>query len=283
MTINTAIDESLFAFGLDGSKYWSSNGLADFKILAQAQNPTVRFLAFRAVISWGYIDSFFAYHWKETKRIYEYRKAFITGAPDDFYLPVGCCAYGVIYPGENAKRQAENLLKAVEDTGDVDWTHDRLVIDLELHHNQSPQRITETTNLYGETLKKETGRLPMLYTRYFWSRDHTIYDQLLDFDWWYAQYLRDIPGIRYRKEYPPPPKPTHPKGWKVHQNSKRGRPQPYGVIGKSVVDYDRWNGGKESVFEYFSFEKESAQPTMTVKERLDDHEKRIKLLEESCM
>lgn len=270
MTINKAIDETKHAFGLDGSRHWSSAGLAYFQKLAQARNPTVRFLAFRAVISWGYVDAFFAYHWAETAKIAEYRKTLVIGAPEDFYMPVGRCAYGVLYPGEDPKRQAYHLLKTVTDTGSVDWTHDRLVIDNELHHNQSRSRITYAVNTYGEILKAETGRLPFHYMRYFWLRDHTILADLLDFPDWYAQYLRAIPGIRYRKEYPCPPNPTIPgKVWGVHQSAERGDPRPFGVTGKQVIDYDRWNGGKEAVFKEFNLDDGGTSPVLTYQEKVD--------------
>ena len=267
------INESDYTFGLDGSRYWSSNGLADFKVLAQARNPTVRFLAFRASISWGYTDPFFGYHWKEAAKIADYRKALVYGAPEDFYLPVGRCAYGVIWPGEDGRRQAHNLLKSVEDQG-VDWNHDRLVIDLELHHNQTPRRITDSTNLYGKTLKEETGRWPFLYMRYYWTRDHTIVDELYPFPMWYAQYLTPIPGFRYRAEYPPPPNPIfEDRGWTVHQTAERGRPQPYGVTGKQVIDYDRWNGGYKEVLKFFGIgEPTTPPPQIGLTELIDMHE-----------
>ena len=93
MTVNTAIDETKHAFGLDGSKYWSSNGLANFKTLAQVTDPVVRFLAFRATISWGYIDSFFGYHWSEAKKVKQYRRPPTGFLPRGIvfrrYLPIG--------------------------------------------------------------------------------------------------------------------------------------------------------------------------------------------------
>jgi len=263
MTIN----ENDYAFGLDGSRYWSTNGLADFKICAQATNPIVRFVATRAVISWGYTDSFFAYHWAEIAKMAEYRKALVTGMPDDFYMPVGRMAYGVIYPGEDPKKQAYHLLKVVIDQG-ADWTHDRLVIDAELHHNQGRTRITQAINEYGNILKAETGKLPILYTRYYWLRDNTIINSLLPFDMWYAQYLRAIPGVRYRKEYPCPPNPIFEnRGWMIHQTAERGDPRPYGVTGKQVIDYDRWNGGWRAVADFFSF-GEPPSLELTDKEKL---------------
>jgi len=265
-----AIDETKFAFGLDGSRYWSSNGLADFKTLAQATNPTVRFLAFRAVISWGYVDAFFAYHWAEVAKITQYRETLVTGMPDDFYLPVGRLAYGVIYPGEDPKRQAYNFLKTVEDQPTTDWTHDRAVIDNELHHDQSPARITYAVNTYGEILLAETGRLPLHYMRYYWLRDHAIRADLLDFPDWYAQYLRAIPLVRYRKEYQPPPNPTfQDKEWTTHQGADRGDPRPYGVTGKQVVDYDRWNGGYKAVLKFHGYGDDPLPPVLTLKEKVD--------------
>ena len=263
------IDESIYAFGLDGSRYWSTNGLANFKTLAQARDPEVRFLAFRATISWGYIDPFFAYHWKEASKIADYRKALVPAAPADFYLPVGRCAYGVIYPGEDGRRQAYHQLKVVTDQG-ADWTHDRLVIDLELHHDQSPRRITDTTNLYGKILKEETGRWPLLYMRYYWTRDNVIANELYPFPLWYAQYLRAIPGIRYRAEYPPPPTPIfEDREWTVHQTAERGDPRPYGVTGKQVVDYDRWNGGWQEVAKFFAFDEQPNPPVLTLEEKVN--------------
>lgn len=272
------IDETKYAFGLDGSRYWSTNGLANFRTLAAARNPTVRFLAFRATISWGYVDSFFEYHWKESKKVLEYRRE-ILGMPDDFYLPVGRIAYGVIYPGEDPTRQAYHLLKTVEDQG-ADWTHDRLVLDNELHHNQSKSRITWAANTFGEVLRAETGRLPLHYMRHSWAVQHMNTNDLLDFPNWFAQYLYPIPFVKYRDEYQPPPTPIY-ADWTVHQTAERGDPRPYGVTGKDVIDYNRWNGGVHAVVKFFGHDNTpEPPPDSSLKGRIEDLEEDMKIVKE---
>jgi hypothetical protein len=64
-----------------------------------------------------------------------------------------------------------------------------------------------------------------------------------------------------------------------------GDPRPYGVTGKQVVDYDRWNGDYKSVLKYFSYD-EQAQPNPeppvgeTIEERVGVLERETKALDE---
>lgn len=83
--------------------------------------PKIDFFSHRTSISWAYKDPFFLVNWRAAKAY---------GKPR--------LAYHVLYPGEDPKRQADNFLEAVGG----DWLNGKAVLDLELDHAQSKDRIT---------------------------------------------------------------------------------------------------------------------------------------------
>jgi len=240
------INEQDYAFGLDTERYSSSPELGkwmDWKAVAMHTNPTVTFVVTRAGISWGYQDPLFAFNWKGIRDIDVWRLSEGIDLP-----PVGRGAYHVIYPGENPITQVDNFFRIV---GDADWEHDRLVIDLELHHNQTRRTITNCTKTFAYKCYERTGRYPLLYARSLWLNQYTYPEELTFMDLWLAQYRRATVG--YTPEYEPPPNPL-PNGfstWLVHQTADRGK--PIGSPVKKVMDYNRWNGGIEKVMRYFGF------------------------------
>jgi len=268
------INEKEFAFGLDTERYSSSPEAGkwmDWQVVALHQEPTVRFVAVRAGISWGYQDSVFAYNWKGVRDMDLFRLE----AGIETY-PVGRLAYHVIYPGENPITQVDNFFRIV---GDASWDHDRLVIDLELHHNQTRRTITDCTKQFAYKCFERTGRYPLLYTRSLWLNQYTYPGELSFMDLWLAQYRRATVG--YTPEYEPPPNPL-PNGfstWLVHQTADRGK--PIGSPVKKVMDYNRWNGGIEKVIKYFGWESyETPEPEPTTPEQPElSLEARLKALE----
>ena len=146
------IDHNKFAFGLDFARYISSNSLPEWKVMANYK-PYVRFCGIRKAISWGYQDPFFNYHWEQVKTLHQLR--------DEETLPVGRIAYHVLYPGENIQSQADNWFRDLQ----ANWDNDRLCIDAELDHNQSPSRITYAINTMGEICRSRTGTVSYTHLR----------------------------------------------------------------------------------------------------------------------
>ena len=224
-------DNMVNAFGVDLSRFnTSADGRqkVDFNQLA-AHQPRVSFIAMRAGISWAYQDPWFVYYFSEAARI---------GA---FRLP-----YHVLHPAESARAQMDHFLRIVgeEALGQV-----RLVLDVELDHQQPTERITDTLLSCLHILQARTGRLPIVYSRAGWVDAHLAVKDLPELDWWMAQYLWQRPYPLYTPEYPCPP--LLPKGvrtWLIHQTANRapaiGSPNFY-------MDYNRWHGDEAALRVYF--------------------------------
>jgi len=213
---------TLEALGIDVSRY---NGLVSWQV---AKDNLVVFAGIRASISWGYRDPFGLYNMAEC------RKAGI------FQLP-----YHVLYPGENAIRQADNYLAITED-----WTGAAPVLDLELDHNYSRITITTCAIAWCERVKQVTGKDPIVYSRAGWINEHTTTGAWRnEYDWWLADYL----GDRTQEQEEPPIKPTGVNTWLIHQTADKITAWPglNGPGGISTVDYNRWNGDAIAVGDYF--------------------------------
>ena len=219
------------AFGIDISKYNTSpdgKHKPDFDIIA-AHQPEVVFIAMRAGISWGYQDPWFAYYFQEATRINRIR-----------------LAYHVLYPGESASAQMDNFFRIL---GDVNFDRVPLVLDLELHHNQTVSRITRCTVEALRILRERTGRIPMIYSRAGWVDRYLKVADLPPVYWWLAQYRYARPYPLYTPEYESPP--MLPKGvttWTVHQTASRGA--SIGAKAMHYMDYNRWNGTKLDVYHF---------------------------------
>jgi hypothetical protein len=131
----------------------------------------------------------------------------------------------------------------------IDLETVRLVLDVELVHEQSRAMITNTLLSCLELLKTETGRFPIVYSRALWINEHVHVKDLPKVDWWLAQYYRRRAWPAYTPEYPCPP--LMPKGvdeWLIHQTAERA--PAIGGVGY-FMDYDRWNGSHDSLLAYF--------------------------------
>jgi len=225
------IDNEYHAFGIDLSRYNTSPDGSlkpDFQIIA-AHVPEVVFISMRAGISWGYQDPWFAYYFAEATRIKRVR------------LP-----YHVLYPGESASAQMDNFFRIL---GDIDFAHVPLVLDLELHHNQTVSRITQCTAESVKILTKRTGRIPFIYSRAGWVNQYLRVADLPPVYWWLAQYRYSLPYPLYTPEYPcPPTLPAGVKYWTIHQTASRGR--SIGARAMYYMDYNRWNGSKGNVLAF---------------------------------
>ncbi len=230
-----------YAFGIDLSRYSVSADLRhwpDFNLIAR-HSPKVDFVAMRAGISWGYRDPSFRRFYEESTRI-------------------GACVlpYHVLYPGEPALKQMNHFLHILEG---IDLDTIRLVLDVELDHQQTRRMISNTLLACLEILKSETGRYPIIYSRALWIDEHVYVKDLPEVDWWLAQYYHRRPWPDYTPEYPCPPR--MPKGverWLIHQTTERG--PAIGGVG-TYMDYDRWNGSQAELWAYFGREV-SLEPTL---------------------
>jgi len=219
------------AFGIDISKYNTSpdgQHKPDFDIIA-AHQPEVVFIAMRAGISWGYQDPWFSYYMKEVERIKRVRMA-----------------YHVLYPGQPAQAQMDNFFRIL---GDIPFDKVPLVLDLELHHNQTMSTITQCTADSLNIITRRTGRIPFIYSRAGWINQFVKVSALPPVHWWLAQYRYSWPYPLYTPEYQSPP--DLPKGvsrWTVHQSAMRGK--SIGAKAMYYMDYNRWNGTREDVLDF---------------------------------
>ena len=231
-------------FGIDISKYnHSTDGskMVDFDLM----NQTCKFVAFRAGISWGYIDPKFHESWPK------------------FHGPR--LAYHVIYPGENGENQADHFLNIVKPTG-----YDRLVLDAELSHGLNKEKITDTFITVLNYILDSTGRYPIMYSRADWVNNYLDVTRLPKLDWWLAHYLKRRPEPEYTPERPSPP--VLPRGinnWLIHQTGERGNGSAVGVV-SHYVDTNRWNGTQQSLLAYFGLEEELPPPINPPEEKLFD-------------
>ena len=222
---------SNLAFGIDLSRYNTSpdgKKKPNFDIIA-AHDPKVVFIAMRAGISWGYADPWFNYYMQEAKRINRIR-----------------LAYHVLYPGQPAQVQMDNLFRIL---GDVDLDQIPLVLDCELHHNQTASRITSCISSCVAILTKRTGRIPLIYSRAGWINQYVHVSHLPPVFWWLAQYRYSYPYPLSTPEYKSPP--TLPRGvtsWTIHQTASRGR--SIGAAAMYYMDYNRWNGTEKDALAF---------------------------------
>jgi hypothetical protein len=172
----------------------------------------------------------------------------------------------VLFPGESVKAQTDNLFRISDEL--ADWEHDRIALDNELDHSQSPQRITDATNEFLEICESRTGFWPMIYSRANWVDQFMIVSEIPSFiQWWLANYRWPLPYPLYTPEKDPPP--ILPKGvtqWLVHQTASRGA--SIGAPANHFMDYNRWNIHNITLNEYFGY-SDTEEPVYTDKEKLD--------------
>ena len=262
------------AFGIDISKHqYSEDGRKkmDFEAVARHTDPFVSFVVARSGVSWGYQDAWFARNWEEIGKIPAYRARLIEQQAWDLIvgLPArktlcGRGAYHVLYPGEDATKQADNLFRIVGET--ADFAHDRLVIDAELDHGQSRRRITDCIMQFAEVCRARSGRYPILYARTRWLYDYTYWEDLWHLDMWLAQYRYALTWPLYTPEYESPPvlgygadgeSPRVVDDWLIHQTADKGK----SIGGNSYyMEYNRWQGTHEDVLRYFGYAEGMEEP-----------------------
>ncbi len=225
-----------FALGIDISRYnTSADGRqpVNFDVIA-AHVPRVAFIAMRSGASWGYEDPCYRSYALACQR-------------------VNICqiAYHVLYPGESAQRQVDNLMKIISFQ---QLAHVRLCLDLELDHGYQPDKITNTLLCALNLLKAETGRYPIVYSRAGWVNQF-LRVQLLppELDWWLAQYRYRLAYPAFTSEHPCPPRlPAGVNRWLIHQTAERA--PGIGMPAAHYMDVDRWHGSLNDVRRYFGYQ-----------------------------
>lgn len=240
-------------FGIDVSRH---QGLINWEMVKNHENPIVEFVVIRGGISWGYKDVHFDRNWSEAKR-----------------LGLRRGAYFVIYPNEDAKQQCDAWLKIIgNDLGELPLT-----IDVELHagiHKCTPERYQSVLRNCLIYLEQKTGRKPIIYSRAsfvdayitgpWYKPVPTWYN---DYYWWMAQYL--LSG----EEHQGPP--TLSRGISrerviIHQTSDRGDGPAFGMQSTSL-DYNRWQETADiTLYEMTSTESEPPEPDDTKYQKLLD-------------
>lgn len=211
-------------FGIDVSRY---DGLLNWNAV-KAHVPKVHFVAMRSTISWGYRDPFFVANWVAGKgRVLR-------------------AAYHVIYPGEDATRQYDNIMTTLNgNIGELP-----IVIDAELDHGLPKATITRTTRRLADKIIAATHKHPILYSRANWIDAHLNLAELPDLPLWLAHYLKVPLFGKYAPEHPGPP--ILPKGattYAIHQTGDH-LPTFCATTTKAHQDYDRWNGTVESLYKF---------------------------------
>jgi len=226
-------------FGLDISQF---QGMSDFDKMKSVTTPkAVDFVGIRYGISWGYVDNKWTYNWTEAKRV---------GIPR--------MAYHVVYPGEDVKRQMNHFLDAFS----KGLGEGAPVLDVELHHNFSKARVTETVQECFEYLKIKVGRTPIIYSRPSFVSGYMLSNQSWynDAYWWMAMYTYlgkehdgtglltscNKVGILSSRVI-------------IHQTSSRGQGSYYGAE-SADLDYNRWLGSEELYQKMFNQPNTEPEP-----------------------
>lgn len=211
-------------FGLDVSNY---DGLINWGAV-EAHIPEIAFMGFRSTISWGYRDPFFKANWASGKG-----KVLRT-------------AYHVVYPGEDAIRQYDNIMATLDgDIGELPIT-----IDAELDHGLPKATITRTVRALADKIIQATHRHPFLYSRGNWIDQFLYVGEFTDLPLWLATYLSKPWWAKYAVEHPGPPiLPNGATTYAIHQTGDKMAPI-CSTTTKAYQDYDRWNGDKASLLKF---------------------------------
>jgi len=227
------------SFGIDISKWNIKDNVTP---IWEKVKGVCEFIAIRSGVSWGYTDNWFIHNWTNAK-----------GMPR--------MAYHVIYFGEDPFKQMDSMFKIVTP---ADWNHDRLVLDLEVHGNNSKEKITATTSKCMQIIEQRTGRFPILYSRASWVNQYLNVLDIPRADWWLAQYKYALPYPLYTPEAQSPPMlPKNVNTWLIHQTGEKYSGKEVGVS-SYYVDSNRWNGFSESVKSYFNYTENEEPETQEI-------------------
>ena len=226
-------------------------GWIDWDCMAVHRIPTVSGAIIRAGVSWGYVDTHFIRNWKESLR---------AGIPR--------AAYHVLYPGQGAERQFDNLRRAMDG---LDYGEMPIELDCEVDLGQDQRTITNEILRFGELVLAETGRVMTIYSRANWIDTYTLTGSWRNqFTWHLAQYLKS------GEEHPGPvalPAGVNGQNVVLHQTSGSGAPF---CVESGALDYNRWQLDDDAFHAYCGWtyedddddDDDEADAAVTLEERM---------------
>jgi len=240
--------------GADISQF---NGLMDFGTFTSYSAPRFEFVIIRTgqSSSSNWDDTEFLRNWEQAKA---------------FHLPRS--VYHVLFPALDVEPQAKHFLSLMEEAGDLGegpfW------LDVELHQNQSKQRISEATYEWLQIVTTETGHRAGVYSgQWFTNQYMQPQDWWSEIDWWLATYI----WPNQKKEHPGPP--GLPVGvplstCKIHQTTSFGDGQLVGAESERI-DLNRWMGTRVEFNEYFGIDEPPPPPPPDLEARVAANEANI--------
>ena len=240
--------------GADISQF---NGLMDFGTFISYSAPRFEFVILRTgqSSSSNWDDTEFLRNWEQAKA---------------FNLPRS--VYHVLFPALDVEPQAKHFLSLMEEAGDLGegpfW------LDVELHQNQSKQRISEATYEWLQFVTTETGHRAGVYSgQWFTNQYMQPQDWWSEIDWWLATYI----WPNQKKEHPGPP--GLPFGvplsaCKIHQTTSFGDGQLVGAESERI-DLNRWMGTRVEFNEYFGIDEPPPPPPPDLEARVAANEANI--------
>lgn len=204
--------EDTYLSGIDVSHF---QGSINWSLVAKNQ---VAFAYIKATNGESFIDPRFHANWVEARIANLYRGAY------HFFLAA-----------DDPKKQAEHFVKAV---GSLYRKHDLPpMLDVETSDHTSNKILQERALVWLETVERELGVRPILYTDNGFA-DGVLTDRRFSrFPLWIAEYSEKVKQL---------PKPWKRSGWVIWQHSNKGRIE--GI--KGDVDLDRFNGDLDELKEF---------------------------------
>jgi GH25 family lysozyme M1 (1,4-beta-N-acetylmuramidase) len=240
--------------GADISQF---NGLMDFGRFTAYAKPPFEFVIIRTgqSSSPNWDDTEFLRNWEQAKA---------------FNLPR--CVYHVLFPALEVEPQARHFLNLMQKAGDLGegpfW------LDVELHQNQSKERISTATQEWLQFVTNESGHRAGVYSgQWFTNQYMQPQDWWSEIDWWLATYI----WPNQKKEHPGPP--GLPIGvpleaCKIHQTTSFGDGRLVGAESQRI-DLNRWIGTRDEFNDYFNLDEPPPPPPPDLEARVAANEAAI--------
>ncbi len=212
------------AFGIDVSRH---QGTMNWQ---KAVDEGVLFAAIRATIGNYYTDPYFESNWTDAKNAGIY-----------------VTAYHAVVPDQSADSQIKRFLNVLGNR--VSEADLPLVMDVELHRNQSRAVITNIVRGCLQLTNNASARKPMVYTRAsFFNHYVEPSTDWSEYDLWIARYASK-PWFGETDPY----KPRDWDTWRLWQYSHYGDGLKYGAESLSI-DHNWFNGDKAALDVYVGLE-----------------------------
>ena len=140
-------------------------------------------------------------------------------------------AYHFFYAEDDPVKQAEHFVQTVGELKSRDLP---AFLDVEILDGVAPQKLAERVLIWLETVHKQTGKRPVIYSDMYFARQYLDHPDLAEYPLWIAE---------YSDELSPLPKVWQSRGWHFWQHSQSGRVA--GIEGN--VDLDVYQGGLDAL------------------------------------